>query len=119
MARYMGLVKQRVGSFAAWKLEHIPRDSNERADALAVMAASIPINETVSLPIYYQLESSIVTNRVSQIDKTSPSWLTLILHYLSSGELPNNRTEVDPGPGGAIFLGIWVIIQTVFGRTVS
>ena len=42
MARYMGLVKQWIVSFTAWKLEHIPRDSNERADALAVVASSIP-----------------------------------------------------------------------------
>ena len=49
MARYMDLVKQWLGSFAAWKLKHFPRDSNERADALAVVAASILIKETVSL----------------------------------------------------------------------
>ena len=53
MARYMGLVKQRLENFVAWKLEHIPRNSNERADALAAIAASIPIKETVLLPIYY------------------------------------------------------------------
>ena len=94
MARYMGLVKQRLGSFAAWKLEHIPRDSNERVDALAVVAVSILIKETVFLPIYYQLASFIATDQISQIDETSPSsWLTHILYYLSSGELPNNRIE--------------------------
>ena len=48
-------------------------DSNERADALATVAASIPVKETVFLPIQYQMASSITTNRVSQIDKTSPS----------------------------------------------
>ena len=53
MARYMGLVKQQLGNFVAWKLEHIPRDSNERADALAAVAVSIPIKETIFLLIYY------------------------------------------------------------------
>ena len=62
MAKYMGMVKQRLGSFTAWKLEHIPRDSNERADALAAVVVSILIKETVILPIYYQLASSIITN---------------------------------------------------------
>ena len=38
MAKYVTLVKQRLGSFSAWKLEHIPRDCNEKADALAVVA---------------------------------------------------------------------------------
>ena len=37
MARYMSLVKQQLWSFAAWKLEHILRNSNERADALAAV----------------------------------------------------------------------------------
>ena len=68
MARYMGLVKQQLGSFAAWKLEHIPRDSNERADALVAVVVSIPIKEIVFLSIYYQPTSSITTDLVSQID---------------------------------------------------
>ena len=53
MARYMGLVKQRLGSFEAWKLKHTPRDSNERVDTLEAVVASIPIKETIFLPIYY------------------------------------------------------------------
>ena len=38
MAKYMSLVKQGLGIFAALKLENIPRDSNERVDALAAVA---------------------------------------------------------------------------------
>ena len=76
MARYIGLVKQRLGNFSAWKLEHIPRDSNERAVALAVVVASISIKETIFFPIYYQLASFITTDRVSQIDESGSSWLT-------------------------------------------
>ena len=53
MTKYVFLVKQRLGSFSAWKLEHIPRDCNEKADALAAVAASLPMTETVFLPIYY------------------------------------------------------------------
>ena len=93
MVRYMGLVKQRLGSFAAWKLEHISRDSNERADALVAVATSILIKETVFLPIYYHTASFIATDRVSHINKTCLSWLTHILYYLSLGELLNNRDE--------------------------
>ena len=53
MAKHVSLVKQHLGIFSAWKLEHIPRDCNEKADALAVMAASLPMTETVFVPIYY------------------------------------------------------------------
>ena len=65
MAKYVSLVKQHLGSFSAWKLEHIPRDCNEKADALAAVAASLPMTETLFLPIYYQPDSSIITTRVS------------------------------------------------------
>ena len=65
MAKYLTLVKQSLGSFLAWKLEHIPRDGNAKADTLAAVAASLPITETIFLPIYYQPDSSIATVRVS------------------------------------------------------
>ena len=61
MAKYVSLVKQRLDSFEAWKIEHIPRDYNEKADALAAIAASLPMTKTVFMPIYYQSDSSIIT----------------------------------------------------------
>ena len=59
MVKYASLDKQQLGSFEAWKLEHIPRDLNENVDALAVVAVSILIKEMMFLPIYYQSTSSI------------------------------------------------------------
>ena len=64
MTKYVSLVKLRLGIFKAWGLEHVLRDSNEKADALAIVAASLPIKESVLLPVYYHIESSITTNRV-------------------------------------------------------
>ena len=54
MAKYVTLVKQLLAIFSAWKLEHVSKDCNERANALAVVAASLPITETIFLSIYYQ-----------------------------------------------------------------
>ena len=79
MEKYVSLVKQRLGSLEAWKLEHIPRDCNEKADALASVATSLPMTETMFLLIYYQSDSSIITTRVSQVDEVSPSWMDLIV----------------------------------------
>ena len=70
-------------------LEHIPI----KGQTLVAVAASIPIKETVFLPIYYQSTSSITIDHVSQIDEAGPSWLTPIMHYLSLGELSDNRVE--------------------------
>ena len=65
MVKYVTLVKQRLGSFSAWNLVHISKDCNEKADALVAVATTLPITEIISLPIYYQPNSSIATIRVS------------------------------------------------------
>ena len=93
MAKYVSLINLRLGIFAAWRLEHVPRSSNEKADSLVSIDVSLPIKKTVLLPVYYQSESSITTNRVNEVDETSLLWMTLVVHYLSSGELPDNRAE--------------------------
>ena len=54
MEKYVSRVKQRLSSFPAWKLEHIPINSNEKVDALASTTASLPIIERTLLSIYYQ-----------------------------------------------------------------
>ena len=53
MAKYVSLINLRSGSFVPRRLEHVPRNSNEKADTLAVVAVSLPIKETELLPIYY------------------------------------------------------------------
>ena len=93
MTKYLNLTNLRLGSFVAWQLEHVLRNCNEKAYALAIVVVSLPINEAVLFPVYYQPESSITTNRVNEIDETGPSWITPIARYLSSEELPNNRVE--------------------------
>ena len=73
MAKYAPLVQQRLSTLSAWKLEHVPKDSNEKVDALAAVVASLPIKETIYLPIYYQPGSSILHTQVSQIEEAPPS----------------------------------------------
>ena len=65
MEKYVTLVKQNLGSFSSWKLKHVPKDRNEQVNALAALAVSVPITETIFLPIYYQLDSLIAIARVS------------------------------------------------------
>ena len=91
MIKYVCLVNLRLENFAAWKLEHTPRGLNEMENALVAVVTSLPIKETVFLPVYYQLASSIAINQVNKIDEACSSWMSLIVHYLSSGELPDNK----------------------------
>ena len=92
MAKYASLVKQRLSTLSAWKLEHVPRDCNERADALAAVAVSFPIKEIIYLPIYYQPGSSISHTQVSLIEEAPPSWMDPIWLYIATGELPNDKS---------------------------
>ena len=62
MVRYVSLFKQWLGSFVAWKLNNIPRDSNEKVDALEAVVASLLIRETV-------FASSITIDQVSHINE--------------------------------------------------
>ena len=73
MAQYASLVKQRLSTLSAWKLEHVSSDRSERVDALAAIAASLSIRETIYLPIYYKPDSSILHTQVSQIKEAPPS----------------------------------------------
>ena len=91
MAKYAYLNKQKLSTLLTWKHEHVPRDSNERADALAIVAASLPIKETIYLPIYYQPGSSILPAQVSQIEEVPPSWMDHIRLYIATGKLPKDR----------------------------
>ena len=84
MTKYVSLVNLRLGSFTAWQLEHVPRNSNKKANALAAIVASLLIKETMLLLVYYLLESSITANWVNEIDETSYSWMTPIVRYLCS-----------------------------------
>ena len=93
MVKYVSRVKQRLSNFPVWKLEHIPKDSNEKADALDFMAAFLPITETIFLPIYYQPISSIASPQINQVDKDLPSWMDPITLYLSTGQLPSKRDK--------------------------
>ena len=91
MKKYASLVKHKLSTLSTWKLELVPRDRNERADALVVVAASLPIKETIYLPIYYQPGSSILHTQVSKIEEVPPSWMNPIRIYIATGELPNDR----------------------------
>ena len=95
MEKYASLVKQKLNTLSTWELEHVPRDFNERVDALAAVAISLPIKETIYLPIYYQPSSSILPAQVSQIEEVPLSWMDPIRLYIATGELPNDRGRAN------------------------
>ena len=93
MEKYASLAKQKLSTLSAWKLEHVPRNHNEKAGALAAIAASLPIKESIYLPIYYQPESSISHAMVSRIEEVTPSWKDPIQLYIATRKLPEDRNK--------------------------
>ena len=59
MACYLTKVRHTLQRFSEWTIEKIPRTDNVRADALAGIAASLPIKEAILLPIHVQTDPSI------------------------------------------------------------
>ena len=93
MTKYASLVKQKLNALSARKLKHVPWGCNERVDAFAAMAASLPITETVFLPIYYQTDSSILHAQVNRVKEVPPSWMDPIQIYIATRELPNDKDK--------------------------
>ena len=93
MAMYASLINLRLGSFAAWLLEHILRSSNRKVDTLAAVVASLPIKETMIHPVYYQSELSITTNQINEVEEATPSRMTPTVCYLSSREFLDDKAE--------------------------
>ncbi|RVX00391.1 hypothetical protein CK203_024529 [Vitis vinifera] len=59
MARYLAKVRNTLQQFTEWTIEKIKRADNRRADALAGIAASLPIKEAILLPIHVQPNPSV------------------------------------------------------------
>ena len=60
MTRYLAKVRNTLQQFTKWTIEKIKRADNGRADALAGIAASLPIKEAILLPIHVQPNPSVV-----------------------------------------------------------
>ena len=93
IAKYASLAKQKLSTLSVWKLEHVPRNHNEKVDALAAVTVSLLVKESIYLPIYYHPESSISHAMVSQIEEVSPSWIDPIQLYIATGKLLGDRNE--------------------------
>lgn len=52
VARYLTLVQDELAKLSEWVIEKVPQTENLKANALAKIAATLPIKEVMLLPIY-------------------------------------------------------------------
>ena len=60
MTCYLTLVEDHLAKLGEWIVERVPQTKNLKADSLAGIVATFPIEEVVLLSIYFQTMSSIV-----------------------------------------------------------
>ena len=93
MAHYLTLVQNNLAKLGEWAVDWVPRIENSKADALAEVATTLPLEEAMLLPIYLQTTSSIVAaSKCSTIEKNT-YWTYEIGKYLRIRELPKDKKQ--------------------------
>ncbi|RVW17493.1 Pol polyprotein [Vitis vinifera] len=97
MARYLAKVRNTLQQFTEWTIEKIKRADNRRADALAGIAASLPIKEAILLPIHMQPNPSVAEistcNTIEAPQADGQEWTYDIAEYIRTGTLPGNLKQ--------------------------
>ena len=91
MARYLAKVRDTLQRFTEWTIEKIKRTENGRADAIAGIAASLLIKETILLPIHVQVNPSVAKtstcNTIKANQANSQEWTEDIIRYFRTSTL--------------------------------
>ncbi|KAL6313045.1 hypothetical protein AAG906_012088 [Vitis piasezkii] len=97
MARYLTKVRNTLQQFTEWTIEKIKRTENGRVDALAGIAASLPIKEAILLPIHVQTNPSVAEistcNTIEANQADNQEWTDNIAEYLRTGTLPGDPKQ--------------------------
>ena len=93
MARHLTMVKDHLKKLGERIIRWIPRKKNLKADALARIVATLPVRETIMLPVYLQATPSITPELECSANEADPGWMHNIMKYLQTGELPENGKQ--------------------------
>uniref|UniRef100_A0A2N9JAP2 RNase H type-1 domain-containing protein n=1 Tax=Fagus sylvatica TaxID=28930 RepID=A0A2N9JAP2_FAGSY len=97
MKIYLVEAKKLLAKFKHVQMEHIGRDLNGHADALAGLASAVAPELRRIISVGVQSLPSVggdIINEVCSVDQ-SPSWMSPILAYLKDDILPADRKEAD------------------------
>ncbi|KAL6350407.1 hypothetical protein AAG906_004358 [Vitis piasezkii] len=97
MTRYLTKVRDTLQRFTEWTIKKIRRIENGHADALAGIAASLPIKEAILLPIHVQVNPSVAEastcNTIETKQADDQEWTNDIIGYLRTGTLPKDPKQ--------------------------
>ncbi|XP_043705509.1 uncharacterized protein LOC122655375 [Telopea speciosissima] len=100
MAAYLEVTKKLVSSFDEFEKSRVPRNENEKADALSRLSTEALAQLDRSVDIEQLFEPSHQVREVTPID-LEPSWMDPIVVYLRDDFLPEDKIEVHKVRGRA------------------
>ena len=94
MKKYLDKTKELLGQIGEYKICHIPREQNARADALSKLASTKPGGNNRSL-IQEMLQNPSISEeeKVLAITSQDQGWMTPIIKYLKEGTLHAEEKE--------------------------
>ncbi|XP_070007774.1 uncharacterized protein [Nicotiana sylvestris] len=94
MQRYLDKLQVTLHCFKEWTLDHVPREQNSEADALANLGSSVEEDDIVLWTVV-QLSKSVVEEGHAEINSTSLTWdwINKYINYLKNGKLPSDHKE--------------------------
>ncbi|KAK0601486.1 hypothetical protein LWI29_024751 [Acer saccharum] len=94
MITYLELAKELLERFKEYRIVHVPREENEKADALAKLASATINIWPNNISMIRLLQPSIVkTKEVGAVFGEGNSWITPIKEYLVNDVLPSDPLE--------------------------
>lgn len=82
MTKYLLKVQESLRRLDEWAIKKIPRIANMQADALVKIVSSLPIRESILLPIYVQTTPYITESHICNTVKEGQDWMVDIKAYL-------------------------------------
>ncbi|XP_070025435.1 uncharacterized protein [Nicotiana sylvestris] len=94
MQRYLNKLQVTLHCFKEWTLDHVPREQNSEADALANLGSSIEEDDIVPGTVI-QISRSVVEQGHVEINSTSLTWdcRNKYIDYLKHGKIPADPKE--------------------------
>ncbi|GJW46205.1 elongation factor 1-alpha [Tanacetum coccineum] len=94
MIKYREKVLELVGAFNRFRITHIPRAENRKADALSKLAAVQFDHLSKEVLVEVLNERSVEAQEVNMVvEEEGPTWMTPIRNYLEKGILPEDPVD--------------------------
>ncbi|GKC01248.1 reverse transcriptase domain-containing protein, partial [Tanacetum coccineum] len=94
MVKYREKVLELAGAFNRFRITHIPRAENRKADALSKLAAVQFDHLSKEVLVEVLNERSVEAQEVNiVVEEEGPTWMTPIRNYLEKGRLPEDPVD--------------------------